>query len=179
VEPGLPAAYASAGLSFSGANILPTDFLRPYRSLSDITYYFFDAESSFNSLQVNLQRRFARGVTFGVAYTLSRTMTTVSDDGTFTNVKDAAHYDYGNATFDRPHYFVGNFVWDLPKGSKLLGGRSAARMIFDNWTVSGATTIASGNPTELTLSIAGQDAGNRLLGAPPAATCRASSRASN
>jgi hypothetical protein len=166
VEPGLPAAYAAAGLSFSGANILPTDFLRPYQSLSDITYYFFDADASYNSLQVNVHRRFAKGVTFGLAYTLSRTMTTVSDDGTFTNIKDAAHYDYGNATFDRPHYFVGNFVWDVPKGSKLLGGGAAARMAFDNWTVSGTTTIASGNPTELTLSIAGQDAGNRLLGTP-------------
>src|SRR5439155_6596058 len=33
VEPGLPAAYASAGVSFSGAYILPTDFLRPYQRL--------------------------------------------------------------------------------------------------------------------------------------------------
>jgi hypothetical protein len=61
---------------------------------------------------------------------------------------------------------VGTFVWDLPHGSNLLGRRAVSRMVADGWTISGNTSIASGNPTELTLSIAGQDAGNRLLGTP-------------
>jgi hypothetical protein len=52
--------------------------------------------------------------------------------------------------FDRTRYFVGTFVWDLPRASR--------------WTISGNTSIASGSPTELGLSISGQDAGNRLLG---------------
>jgi hypothetical protein len=32
-EPGLPTAYSGAKLSFSGANALPVDFLRPYQGL--------------------------------------------------------------------------------------------------------------------------------------------------
>ena len=59
---------------------------------------------------------------------------------------------------------MANYVWSLPRGGKLLGGGRLARALLDNWTVSGISWVASGNPAELTLSIAGQDPGNRLLG---------------
>ena len=95
-EPGLPPVYASAGANFSGANILSTDFLRPYQGYGDIPFILFDGNSSFNSLQVGVQRRFARGVTFGAAYTLSRVTTTVSDDATYTNIVTTRN-DYGLA----------------------------------------------------------------------------------
>ena len=55
-------------------------------------------------------------------------------------------------------------MWDLPKAGKLVGGGAAARLILDNWKLTGNTSLASGSPTELGLSISGQDAGNRLLG---------------
>ena len=164
VEPNLPAAYSTAGLSFSGANAYAIDFLRPYQGYSDIVYYMFDGKTSYNSLQVSLQRRFSNDFTFGVSYTLSKAITTVSDDGTFTSNLDPEAYDRGLATFDRTHYFVANYVWNLPKGGKLLGGGLFARGLLDNWTISGVSWIASGNPAELGLTISGQDAGNRLLG---------------
>jgi hypothetical protein len=164
VEPGLPSVYTNAGLNFSGANGSAIDFLRPYQGYSDIIYYYFDGKTTYNSLQVALQRRFSNSFTFGLAYTLSRARTTVSDDATFTNNLDPAAFDYGPATFDRTHYFVANYVWNLPRGSKLLGGGAFARGLLDNWTISGISWMTSGNPAELTLSIAGQDAGNRMLG---------------
>ncbi len=164
-EPGLPSIYSAAGLNFSGANVLPTDFLRPYQGYSDITYFSFDGNSSFNSLQVGVQRRFARAITFGAVYTLSRVTTTVSDDSTYTNILTTKN-DYGLANFDRTNYFVGNFVWDLPRAGKFAGGSRLARAVLDNWTLSGITWAASGTPTDLTLSIAGQDAGTRLVGTP-------------
>jgi hypothetical protein len=163
VEPGLPSIYSAASLNFSGANALPVDYLRPYQGYSDITYYNFDGNSNYKSLQAEFKRRFTSGLTFSAAYTLSKTLTTVSDDSTYTNIRNA-HLDYGLATFDRTHYFVATFVWDLPKASGFLGGRSAVRAIADGWTLTGNTSIASGSPTELGLSISGQDAGNRLLG---------------
>lgn len=168
-EAGLPSIYLAAGVNFTGANALAVDYLRPYPGYSDITYYNFDANADYNSLQVEVKRRFKKGITFSAAYTLSKTKTTVSDDGTFTNIGDAAHFDYGPATFDRTHYFVGTFVWDLPKGSSLLSGNKAVRLAFDNWTLAGNTSIATGSPTELALSVSGQDAGNRLLGTYSAA----------
>jgi hypothetical protein len=165
VEPGLPSIYSNAGLSFSGADILGTDFLRPYQGYSDITYYAFDADADYDSLQVAVNRRFSQGVTFGVAYTWSKTMTTISDDGTFTRLVNP-QWDYQLAAFDRTQYIVGNFVWDLPKGSKLVGGSKAAGLFLDHWILSGVTTLASGMPTDVGLTISGQDAGTRLLGTP-------------
>ena len=72
-------------------------------------------ETTYNSLQASLQRRFSKGLTFGVSYTLSRAITTVSDDGTFTSNIDPEAFDRGLATFDRTHYFVANYVWNVPK----------------------------------------------------------------
>src|SRR6185503_18182361 len=164
VEPGLPSMYSAAGLSFSGANALAIDFLRPYQGYSDIIYYMFDGKTTYNSLQASLQRRFSKGLTFGVSYTLSRAITTVSDDGTFTSNTDPERFDRGLAAFDRTHYFVANYVWNVPNGSGLLGGGLLARGLLDHWTVSGVSWVASGNPAELALVISGQDAGNRLLG---------------
>ncbi len=164
-EPNLPTLYSGAGLSFSGANILGTDFLRPYQGYSDITYYAFDAISNYNSLQVAINRRFSKGVTFGIAYTWSKTMTTISDDGTFTRLVNPA-LDYQTASFDRTHYLVGNFIWDLPKGSRVFGGNKVAGVILDHWTLSGVTTLASGMPTDVALTISGADSGARLLGTP-------------
>jgi outer membrane receptor protein involved in Fe transport len=164
LEPGLPAAYQSAGLPFSGQFALPIDFLRPYQGYSDITYFYFDGRTSFNSLQASLQRRFSKGFSLGASYTLSRATTTVSDDGTFTNNANPEAFDSGLATFDRTHYLVVNYVWNLPAGGKLLGNSAIARGLLDNWTLSGISWMTSGNPAELTLTISGQDAGNRLLG---------------
>jgi hypothetical protein len=77
VEPGLPSAHRDAGLSFSGVNAYAIDFLRPYQGYSDIIYYFLDGKTSYDSLQVALQRRFSRGFTFGISYTLSAAVTAV------------------------------------------------------------------------------------------------------
>jgi hypothetical protein len=165
VEPNLPAAHQSAGLGFSGQFALPVDFLRPYQGYADITYNSFDANSTYDSLQISLQRRFARRLSFGVAYTFSKTMTTISDETTFTHTTDARGYDYARAGFDRPHYFVANYVWNLPPGSRFLGDNWLGRAVGDNWVISGVSSIASGNPAELGLTITGQDTGNRILGA--------------
>jgi hypothetical protein len=164
VEPGLPAAHRDAGLPFSGQFALPIDFLRPFQGYGDILYRSFDASASYNSLQAAVQRRFSKSFTFGLSYTLSRARSTSDVFSANTHVTDPQGYDYALASFDRTHYFVANYVWNVPRGGKLLGGGRLARALLDNWTVSGISWIASGSPAELTLSIAGQDAGNRMLG---------------
>jgi hypothetical protein len=164
VEAGLPAVYQTAGVPFTGQFALPADFLRPYQGYGDITYYYFDGRTSFNSLQASVQRRFARGFSFGASYTLSRATTTVSDDATFTNNGNPEAFDSGLATFDRTHYLVINYIWNLPAGGKLLGNGALAKGLLDNWTLSGISWMTSGTPAELALTISGQDAGNRLLG---------------
>lgn len=167
VEPGLPPAYAAAGFNFSGANALPVDFLRPFPGYGDIIYRSSDANSKYNSLQISLTRRFRNNFTFGVAYTFSKTISSASTDGEITNPLDSRQFDYRLADYDRTHVLVVNYVYNLPKGSRLLGNNWFARGILDNWQISGISQYVSGTPFELSLSGLG-GAGARLVGAPTA-----------
>jgi hypothetical protein len=164
VEPNLPQAYRDAGLFFTGINGLNPDQLRPYPGYGSMRFRSFDSRASYNSLQVALQRRFSPSLTFGLSYTLSRAKTDSAGTTDATHPFDKAAYDYALANFDRTHYFVANYVWNLPRGGGLLGGGLFARAILDNWTLSGIAWIASGNPVELGLNIAGVNAAQRLLG---------------
>jgi len=166
VEANLPLIYSSAGVNFSGANALGTDFMRPYQGYGDINYFMFDGKTTYNSLQVQVQRRFTKGLTVGLNYMYSRAITTVSTDGIYTSNIDPEKYDRGLANWNRTHYFTANYVWNLPK----VGGFWLTRALFDNWTLSGISQAVSGNPAELGLTISGVDAGTRLLGTPTGTT---------
>jgi Carboxypeptidase regulatory-like domain/TonB-dependent Receptor Plug Domain len=164
VEPTLPAAHAAAGLPFSGATPLNVNLLRPYAGYGSLRSRLFDSKASFNSLQASVQRRFSRNLSFGASYTLSQAKTDSAGVGDATSPFDLAGYDYALANFDRTHYFVVNYVWNVPAGSRLLGGGLLARGLLDNWTLSGISWISSGNPAEMGLSISGINVTNRLLG---------------
>src|SRR5262249_23163869 len=166
-EPGLPAAYGQAGANFTGANALPNDFLRPYRGYGDIFFQSFDAISNYNALQVSVNKRFSDRLTFGLAYTFSKTLTDSNAVGDFTHPYDNRHYDYALANFDRTHVLVINYVYNTPKVSRRLGDHFLARAVFDNWQLSGISQFVSGTPFELSLSgLGGQ--GARLVGTPTA-----------
>jgi hypothetical protein len=164
VEPNLPQVYRDANLAFTGTNGLNPDQLRPYRGYGSMRFRSFDSRASYHSLQAALQRRFSRRFTFGVSYTLSRAKTDSAGTTDATHPFDKQAYDYALANFDRTHYFVANYVWNLPQGGGLLGGGSLARAVLDNWTLSGIAWMASGNPIELGVNIAGVNATQRLLG---------------
>ena len=57
---------------------------------------------------------------------------------------------------------AGNLVRVL--GARVLDQRRLARALLDNWTISGISWIASGNPVELTLNVAGVNTTNRIVG---------------
>ena len=165
VEPGLPAAYSAAGLSFSGANALAIDFLRPYQGYSDIIYYMFDGETSYNSLQASLQRRFSKSLTFGVSYTL------VAGDHDGVRRRHVHQQPRSRGVRSRSRDVRSHALLRrqlrVESAARAAGCSAAgmfARGLLDNWTMSGVSWIASGNPAELALVISGQDAGNRLLG---------------
>lgn len=168
VEPGLPAAYAAAGFSFSGANALPVDFLRPYRGYGDIIVRSFDANSSYNSLQIGITRRFKNTFTFGMAYTFSKSLTTAASDGEITNPVSSG-YDYRIADFDRSHVAVINYVYNTPNLGKHLGNHKILNGLLNNWQISGISQFVTGTPLELNLSGLG-GLGARLVGTPTAIT---------
>jgi hypothetical protein len=63
--------------------VLPAQFLRPYPGYNNIGYEGFAATSTYHSLQVTANRRFAHGFQFGGAWTWSKVLDyTDSDTGT-------------------------------------------------------------------------------------------------
>src|SRR5678815_5251447 len=62
------------------ATPLNDNFFRPYLGWGNITYNENAGTSNYNSLQVAVNRRFARGLQFGLAYTWSKAMTYGDND---------------------------------------------------------------------------------------------------
>ena len=146
VEPNLPPEYAAAGYSFSGQYAYPTNYLVPYKGYYQMEYYQFDGTANYNSLQASLQRRFSQGLTFGAAYTWSKTLTTANADEDFQYTQFTRRLDYRTAEWDRTHVLAINYVYDVPKITKHFGGPRWLSYITDNYQLSGITNFMTGAP---------------------------------
>jgi len=115
--------------------------------------------SRYNGLQVNAQRRFASGLQFGIAYTLSRSR----DDGSsltdvLPNAYSAKGY-YGLSDFDRTHVLVLNYIYELPL---FKAGNGVLHRALGGWELSGINQFQSGVPLSVRTSadIAGVGTGS-------------------
>jgi len=104
-------------------------------------------------MQTQLNKRIAKGFQFGVAWTWSKAMTIVNGNGDAVNpYLDYRMRNYGKASFDRTHNFVLNYLYDLPKLSK-VANNVVVRSVFDNWQLSGVTSFTSGAPLGIGYSL--------------------------
>ncbi len=118
---------------------------RPYPLFQSITRAENVDTSSYNALQVTLERRLARNLSFQLAYTLSHALDYASvgpgfGGGLFTDTYDH-RLDYGNADYNIPQRFVGSFVYQLP--FRASGFR---RYIVQGWEFNGIVSLYSGLP---------------------------------
>jgi len=141
---------------------LPDDFLRPFPGYGNITYYDNAGLSNYNALQVAVNRRFIRGLQFGVAYTYSKTMDLAdADRDGLPSYRPYRIWNYGRAGFDQTHVMVINYTWDLPRASRVWDN-AVIKAVFDNWQLSGITAFASGTPGGIGLALV--DTGTDLTG---------------
>jgi hypothetical protein len=132
---------------------LPDDFYRPYPGYESIPQLGDFGYSNYNSLQVAVNRRMSRGVQFGVSYSWSRSMGIGSSDGdTLASYRPWRIWNYGPTIFDQRQALVVNYVWDLPRASKLVNDNLVVKGIFDNWEISGIWTAATGLPHPINFS---------------------------
>lgn len=119
------------------------DALRPYLGYNSIRQTDNVASSRYNSLQIAWNRRFTKGLLFGVAYTLSKSM----DDGS--NQRDIipdtyyAHNLWGPSEFDARHIFIANFLYELPF---LRSQQHWYGKIAGGWQISGIFQAQTGTP---------------------------------
>ena len=131
---------------------LPDNFLRPLPGYGSVTYRESSGLSNYHALQASLNRRYLKGLAFGMAYTWSKAFDYSSgDNGQLPMFRPYDVWVYGLAAFDQTHVMVFNYSWDLPSLSRVLPG-PVVRHVFDGWQLSGITTFASGNPLGLSYS---------------------------
>jgi hypothetical protein len=119
----------------------PAEFLRPYVGYQAINMRSHFGTSQYNSLQIQLNRRYTRGLQFAVAYTLAKT---ISDGTSFNPLRPGKAWNEGPDGSTQLHNFVVSYTWDVPKGSQLWNTR-IGRGAMDGWQVSGDTAIVSGD----------------------------------
>jgi hypothetical protein len=112
---------------------------------TDVNDYFGnDASSSYNALQIKVEKRFAQGLQFLGHYTYSHAFN-YNDDYFSVDPKIA----YGPNDFSRNNVFVISTVYELPfgKGKKFMGDiNRVADFIIGGWQVSNTTNWSSGLP---------------------------------
>jgi hypothetical protein len=122
------------------------DFLRPFKGFGTIRVTNNDANSIYHGLQLGINRRFTNGLSFGLAYTLSKSW----DDGSaqrdvIPNAFDASAL-WGPSDFDRRHVMVVNAIYELPflkERSSLMG------KILGGWTISAVSQFQTGTPISI------------------------------
>jgi len=122
-----------------------TNNRRPYwPAFTSITQVGSDGNSSFNSLQLSLDKRFSGGFTLLANYTWAKAIDFGSGAGTlwptYSNPQNH-NADRGLSDFNRKHRFVSSGLWELPR---LNGSSPAARMVAGGWSLSGILILQSG-----------------------------------
>jgi hypothetical protein len=119
---------------------------------------------NYHALQVSLNQRMAKGLTYNVNYTYSKN---VGDDGTFrsgfdipaaaisggTKAYKQNRIDRGLTTLSAPHIIHAYGVYQLPFGKNKIGSNSMlVRTLAGGWQFSGIYSFTSGYPMAVTWS---------------------------
>jgi hypothetical protein len=135
--------------SSSGA-LYSTNLIRSmvgYKGVGQIPLFVNNGTSSYNSLQVQVNRRVGRHVTWSANYTWSKTLVynrfQFTDDAlTRTEVGVPVAGGASASTANRPHAFNANFGVDIPT---MKSGNRFLMQVVDGWRVMGTAQIFSGS----------------------------------
>jgi len=132
----------------------------PFPGYTNITLSENEANTHYNSLQVDFNSQVGRDLNLRAFYTLSRSVdpTTAGggggDLGQVSNPYQGWTYDNGLSGYNRTHVAVVNFIYDIP-----LFRHNASRLLkstVGGWQVSGIITMESGMPINVTMNEFGQ-----------------------
>jgi hypothetical protein len=137
---------------FQGASLSSTGAAVPGFGQTQST-----AQSTYNSLQISVTKRFSKGLQFLAAYTYSKSLDNGSggaigaaglDSGAILGNQLDNRANRGVSNFDRTHRLVLSHLWDLPRPG-FAGKSRVGRMMLSNWTIAGIVTAMSGLPIDI------------------------------
>lgn len=143
-----PFAGLLPGTNLNGATLARRQLLLPYPEFGQVLFGLEPiGKIWYDSLQVNVEKRFSAGLVFQGAYTWAKNLEAVS----FLNDQDARPTRNLAAT-DRTHRFVLSGVYQFPfgRGRRFLGGAGRlANLAVGGWEYNWIGTLQSGTPLNL------------------------------
>ncbi len=140
------------GVVVTQAKLLNDNYFRPYPGYAAVQLRDYGGTSNYNALQTSVNRRFTKGLQFGVAYTFSKVLTTQAIvNGAVSTYQDRRFWNYGLANFDRTHDLVVHWTASIPKATRLWDNRVLGA-IANNWEWSGIAEFISGAPFSVGMS---------------------------
>jgi hypothetical protein len=131
-----PSSRIAAG---SSVNV---NAIRPFLGYAEIQDRAPIFTNNYNSLQVTLNHRSAKGLTVGIAYTWSKDLTTNSNDrGSVATDSHFLKRDYGPSSSNTPQIFEANYIYTLPFFKEQHGLKGK---VLGGWELSGITSFVSG-----------------------------------
>ncbi len=103
-----------------------------------------DFRSWYHSLQIQLNKRFSKGLTVLGSYTLAKSIDMSSTDNLGATVANPFNLrdERGRSNWDRRHAFVASWLWTLP----VHFDSPLANTMLGGWTLTGIHTAQSGGP---------------------------------
>jgi hypothetical protein len=149
-----PGANAVSEIVPPGLN---TQNFRPFPDFAGAGYIATEGNSSYNGLQVSVQKQFSSGLTFLSGYTYSKTRTDAGDllNGGSVGGYRAAYLpgfgiraDYRLAPFDITHVFHFSGGYELPFGQnrRFINTGGAANAVLGGWSMQWIATLQGGQP---------------------------------
>lgn len=152
-----------AGPQWDSSTVAPSQLLRPFPQFTGVTTgsaSFFCA-SSYNAMQLKVEKRYSHGFNLLLAYTWSNLMDNIpasetgfpggSFGGTGIQDWDNLRAEWEVASFDTPQYLAINGIYALPfgHGRRFFNHSRAADYIIGGWQLTGITSAESGTPQEV------------------------------
>ncbi|MFN0166330.1 MAG: carboxypeptidase regulatory-like domain-containing protein [Bryobacteraceae bacterium] len=137
---------------------------RPYPQFNNITAYQTNGSGTYQSMQLRLEKRFDRNLSFLTSYTWSKTL---DDTEGFESARLIKPYkEKGLGSMHRGHVLTTAFSYDLPfgRGQHWLGGLPAVGdALLGGWQLSGILTLQTGSPFNVSVAgdVANCGCGNR------------------
>jgi len=123
--------------------------LKPFPQYNGISDPWLDVgNSSYQALQISLNHRFSKGLTFMVNYTFSKEI----DDLAGVRNPDSDRLERSVGTIDHPNVAAATFLYQLPFGAghNWTSSNKVLQSMMSNWQVSGVYTYTTGAPLTIT-----------------------------
>jgi hypothetical protein len=133
---------------------------RPYSYITPTNYERTNGRSSYEALEVSLNRRMTSGISYLLSYTWGKSID-ISCSG-WAGVEGCANQDPYNtnadksvSAYDLTHIFTYSVVYELPfgRGKKFAAGNGVLDYVVGGWQTNAILSLHSGTP--YTLGVAG------------------------